>query len=82
MKRIVIFSLLWLAGIGLSGCSEATTQTTTTGSNQATASSVVKQQTAEISFVNKTDAQPEQIPAKNGVIQRRNLFNGDNEGKF
>ena len=53
MKRIVIFSLLWLAGIGLSGCSEATTQTTTTGSNQATASSVVKQQTAEISFVNK-----------------------------
>lgn len=64
MKRIVIFSLLWLAGIGLSGCSEATTQTTTTGSNQATASSVVKQQTAEISFVNKTDAQPEQIQAK------------------
>lgn len=64
MKRIVIFSLLWLAGIGVSGCSEATTQTTTTGSNQATASSVVKQQTAEISFVNKTDAQPEQIPAK------------------
>ncbi|MUN92737.1 DUF4430 domain-containing protein [Enterococcus gallinarum] len=64
MKRIVIFSLLWLAGIGLSGCSEVTTQTTTTGSNQATASSVVKQQTAEISFVNKTDAQPEQIPSK------------------
>lgn len=64
MKRIVIFSVLWLAGIGLSGCSETTNQTTAASSNGTAASSVVRQQTAEISFVNKTDAKPDQISAK------------------
>jgi guanyl-specific ribonuclease Sa len=69
IKQIVKLSILGLIGIGLSGCSDAASKTTADTSSEAAVSSNVSQQKAEISFVNKTDATPSELPAKSVTFE-------------
>jgi guanyl-specific ribonuclease Sa len=69
IKQIVKLSILGLIGIGLSGCSDAASKTTADTISEAAVSSNVSQQKAEISFVNKTDATPSELPAKSVTFE-------------